>query len=435
MKRKTIVSLMLAFFFATTFSSSLGYTISYYVNIVSISTETLSDQKNIASHFVYAYNNTTFETEEICEMLSTSLYKVQVLSAQECSEIPPKVLERIQSGEFVSQTGKWRFMPSCMFMAGNEIISININTHSNLVTAFGSRIGFILSLSILLSFVIMLIASRSIIKPIMQINAATKKVAKGDFDIHIDVEEGSKNEVAQLARSFNSMVEELKGNEILKKDFISNVSHEMKTPLATVNGFAKLLKDGNCTEEETKEYIEIIESETERLSLLCSNILRLSKIENQKIHTNCKSFSIDEQIRETIVALEPHWSEKNIDFDIELDEAQYYADEELMHLVWMNLITNAIKFSNQDGKVFVHLTNTPEAITVVVKDEGIGMNEDVLSRIFEKFYQGDKSRSTHGNGLGLPLVKEILTLHSCAIKVTSHEGEGSRFEVTLPKQS
>ena len=222
---------------------------------------------------------------------------------------------------------------------------------------------------------------------------------------------------------------------MLKKDFISNVSHEFKTPLATVNGFAKLLREGNCTPEEVAEYAEIIEHETSRLSTLCSNILRLSRIENQTIVTKPSVFRLDEQMRDVLLMLEPQWNQKELELDVELEETSYCADEELLQQVWINIIGNAIKFTDNKGKIEIALKNLDKNVIITVKDNGIGMTEEAQKHIFEKFYQGDKSHASDGNGLGLALVKEILDICSGKISVCSAPGEGALFTVTLPKNN
>lgn len=424
---------MIAFLFATTFSAGLSYMLSQYINMQSIVTQLREDEINIAENFIDLCNKFDENVYTLAESFSSSIYTVSVLSEEQQAHIENDDMTKVNNGQIVAESKFMDFDTRCLFKVKEHVISIQLNPQSSVVRSFGNRIGLVLSLTLLLSAVLMFFMSKSVTKPIMQLNAATKKVAKGDFDVHVEVE--ADNEVAQLARSFNSMVNELKSNELLKNDFISNVSHEFKTPLATVNGFAKLLKEGSCTPEEVTEYAEIIEHETGRLSTLCSNILRLSRIENQTIVTKPSEFRLDEQMRDVLLMLEPQWTQKKLELDVDLDEANYYADEELLQQVWINLIGNAIKFTDANGRIEVTLKDIDEAVIVTVKDNGIGMTEESQKHIFEKFYQGDRSHAAEGNGLGLALVKEIIELCSGTITVSSSPDNGSTFTVTLPRSA
>jgi signal transduction histidine kinase len=262
------------------------------------------------------------------------------------------------------------------------------------------------------------------------LNRAVQEVAKGNFDVKVDNK--STDEVGQLTKNFNKMAMELKRIEYLRKDFINSVSHEFKTPLASIQGFAKLLQKGNLSEVEKQEYADIIVEETDRLSRLSSNILRLSSLDNKEIIDRTTLFSLDEQIRKVILLLEHEWNKKNIDFDIELDEIQYQGDEELLQQVWINLLNNAIKFSNANSSITVRSNKTASTVNIEISDTGIGMSEETMLRIFERFYQGDQAHSNDGNGLGLSLVKRILDLCNGSIHVKSKLNEGSTFTVELP---
>jgi signal transduction histidine kinase len=262
------------------------------------------------------------------------------------------------------------------------------------------------------------------------LHEATKEVAKGNFDIKVD--RYSDDEVGELAESFNKMTAELKSMEMLQKDFISNVSHEFKTPISSIQGFAELMKSGRITDEERREYAEIISAEAERLSKLTSNILKLSKLENQDTMSERNLFSLDEQIRRVILLLEPEWNKKNIQFDLHLNDIMFYGNEELLQQVWLNLLDNAIKFSHRNGKIIVQLYHTGTSIKAKVMDRGIGMDDRTRERIFDKFYQGDTTRASEGNGLGLALVKRIVELSGGKIDVESRRGKGSTFTIVLP---
>jgi signal transduction histidine kinase len=272
--------------------------------------------------------------------------------------------------------------------------------------------------------------TKHIIKPIKQLSDSTKEIAKGDFDIKIKAK--CEDEIGVLANNFNSMIEELKSMEYLRKDFMSSVSHEFKTPIASIQGFVEILKDKNLPRERFEEYTDIIIEETKRLNNLCSNILRLSRLDNQVIQNEIKRFFLDEQIRKTILLLEDQWTQKDLELNIELEELTYNGDEELIQQIWLNLISNAIKFSNSKGKINISLKTFDKKAIVEIEDYGIGISEEGKSRIYEKFYQEDTSRAEEGNGLGLAIVKRIVEICQGTITFESNIGEGTKFIITLP---
>ena len=270
-----------------------------------------------------------------------------------------------------------------------------------------------------------------ILQPIKKLEKAMEKVADGDFSVRIRTESSS-SEIQQIYAGFNLMAEELASTEILQTDFVSNVSHEFKTPINAIEGYSMLLQGSDDLTEEQNEYVEKILFNTHRLSTLTGSILLLSKIENQKIATKNSVIRLDEQIRETIVALEPLWENKNTDFDIEMEDVEYFGNEMLMHHVWSNLIGNAIKFSPVNSTVRIRLYVNKKGETVfTVTDSGEGLSEDAKAHIFDKFYQGDSSHKEEGNGLGLSLVKKILDLEGGSISAENTEEGGCRFTVVL----
>lgn len=220
--------------------------------------------------------------------------------------------------------------------------------------------------------------------------------------------------------------------EYLQKDFIRNVSHEFKTPIASIQGFAKLMQNENLSHEDRIEFSGIILEETERLSKLSTNILRLSKLENQSELTLKKEFLLDEQIRSVLVLLEQKWSKKNLDLIVNMEKIFYAGDEELLQQVWINLIENAIKFSDEGGSISISLAQTEHYVEVEIADNGIGMDEETKQRIFERFFQGNASHSIEGSGLGLSIVKRILDLSNGEIQVKSSLTHGTVFLVKLP---
>ena len=289
--------------------------------------------------------------------------------------------------------------------------------------------------SIIVGIVLSILVNLYFFKPIKNLLDVTNRVARGDFSVQLKEKKNKKGEVkkgemSMLTHHFNVMVNELDKNKTLKSDFVANVSHEFKTPLANIKGSAELIK--TCSDKaRVEEYCDDIISSVTNLTDLTSNILRISKLENHSIlQTN--DFRLDEQIRQAIIIMERKWSEKNINLDIDLDEVTIFYDESLFAQVWQNLISNAIKFTEDNGEISIILKKYEDEAVFTIKDNGIGMNEEVISHIFDKFYQGDTSRAKEGNGLGLALVKKILDNSHCTIEVESKEGEGAKFTVRIP---
>jgi len=276
--------------------------------------------------------------------------------------------------------------------------------------------------------------SRSTTNPIRTLNNATKEIASGNFDVEVSIRNRAE-EFSELQTNFNAMIRELKANEYLKKDFVSGVSHEMKTPLSIIGGYAKLLRDEtDLTEEEKKEYLDLIISETERLTALTSNMLRLSRMDSEDIRPKYQRFSLDEQIREAVVLLEPKWSAKELELDVDLAPVWAWGDSELLLQVWINLIGNAVKYTEPGGMIRVGLTESGDRHVITVADTGCGMDQEVLSHVFDRFYQGDTSRRKEGSGLGLAIVRRIVELHDGAVSAKSEPGQGSVFSVELPRK-
>ena len=268
------------------------------------------------------------------------------------------------------------------------------------------------------------------LRPLHTLIRAIHEVSAGNYDVKIHLEHPK--EFQELSECFNQMTEELAGIEMFRSDFINNFSHEFKTPIVSILGFAKLLKSQKLNACQSKEYLDIIIEESKRLSELSTTVLTLSKVESLTLLTNKTVYSLSEQIRESILLLESKWSKKQIHFDIDMEEVVIKANEQLLKQVWMNLLDNAIKFSPAAGCIAITLHLNNENIIFAVKDQGAGMDGRIKKYIFDKFYQGDPSHHTEGNGLGLPLVKKILELHKGEISVRSQPGKGSDFIITIP---
>lgn len=283
-----------------------------------------------------------------------------------------------------------------------------------------------------LGVVIAVIFNKSIVAPIKKLSSASCEIAKGNFTVDLDYK-SNLNEMNELFENFRVMVNELRATETLRNDFVTNVSHEFKTPINAIEGYVTLLQDKSQSNEEKDECISKIIYNTKRLSSLVGNILMLSKVDSQKVFAKRTNYSLDEQIRQAIVSLESKWVDKKIEFDVELDNTKYYGPEALMYQVWMNLLDNAIKFSSVHGFISVRLMNRGSQITCTIEDQGVGMTKETKERIFDKFYQGDTSHQSEGNGLGLALVKQIIALCKGSIEVSSITGKGSVFTIILAK--
>lgn len=306
---------------------------------------------------------------------------------------------------------------------GNEVISEN----TGLIV-----VACIVSLMILTQG-ITIYWSRRINRPVEIISKAVNRVAQGDFDVQINSSK-FKNEMKGLADDLNKMINELKSIEVMRSDFVSNVSHEFRAPLSSIQGYVTLLSNPALTEEQRKDYFIKLAESTRQLTGLVDNVLKLSRLESQNIVSETKSFSLDEQLRRAVLMFEQQWSQKNIWLELELPECEYNGNEEMLNQMWLNLIGNAIKFTGENGKIGVSLDNSQkDFVTVTVSDNGIGMTDEVKAHIFEKFYQADSSRKAEGNGLGLALVKTIADLTGSTVTVESELGKGSTFTVRLPK--
>lgn len=272
-------------------------------------------------------------------------------------------------------------------------------------------------------------------EPMHKLAEAAGRVANGDFSVYVPTLHTSDklDYLDVMIMDFNKMVEELGSIETLKTDFVSNVSHEMKTPIAIIKNYAELLKAEHIAEEQQKEYAESIEGAAMRLSGLISNILKLNKLENQTITPETEVYDVCRQLCECILQFEDAWDEKEIRLETEIEEAAMVeADESLLELVWSNLFSNAVKFTQPGGIVTIKQTSDERSVSISVSDTGCGMDRDSMNHIFDKFYQGDTSHSKEGNGLGLALVKRVLELSDGDIRVFSEPGKGSTFVVTLP---
>jgi signal transduction histidine kinase len=319
-------------------------------------------------------------------------------------------------------------------MIYQEFVSRNmVKTHIQLV--INVLMGYVFVAATLLMILIAVVRHVSWSRPMRRMSEAAKKIARGDFSIRITPQrkDGKKDFVEVMFNDFNTMAQELESIEILKNDFIANVSHEIKTPLSIIQNYAAALQSETLLPEKRQEYINTIVTSSQKLSALVSNILKLNKLENQKIVPVADCYDLDEQLRRCVLAFEDLWEQKNINVTVDLDEITVCYDESMLEMVWNNLISNAIKFTAPGGFIEITLKKLVGFAVVRIIDSGCGMDEETQKRVFDKFYQGDLSHSQEGNGLGLALVKKAIAISGAKISVLSKAGEGSTFTVRLKK--
>jgi signal transduction histidine kinase len=286
---------------------------------------------------------------------------------------------------------------------------------------------------LLIGISLILITTRFLVRPLVHITNATNELARGNFHIHLDVK--SKDEIGQLAKSFNYMVKELHNTEQMRKDFVANVSHELQSPLAAIKGMTIALKDEAVKPEEGKLYLEQILLESERLSGLTKQLLNLSILEANKSPYKPKHYPLDRQLRNQLVAMQSLWTERNLEIDFDIPKLDVFADESLMNQVWSNLYSNAIKYNFDYGKISVRGYDQGNHVEIFISNTGYGIPKKDIPHIFERFYRGEKAhtRASESYGLGLAVVKRIIDLHNGSISVDSAEGEETTFRICLNK--
>lgn len=314
--------------------------------------------------------------------------------------------------------------------------AVNKASNGNLTQIIFAVLGNILVWTVICVSIDIVRRKLMVDKPTQKILVATSEIAKGNFDIKLDItHRHSKFDAYDIImENINKMAEELGKNEVLKTDFVSNVSHEIKTPLSIIQNYSMLLQNNKLTKEERDKYLKEMVVATKRLSNLITNILKLNKLENQKLDFELEKFNLGEELRLCVLQFEELLEKKNITIDCDIEDIQVVSAKELLQLVWNNLISNAIKFTENAGTISVNVYQEKKYAVVKVSDTGCGMTSDVGKHIFDKFYQGDISRASDGNGLGLALVKRVIDILGGKIYVESELGKGSTFIVKLNKE-
>ena len=331
------------------------------------------------------------------------------------------------------------FIVSCCMMLFVRTLANSMGlvfTRENITAAAKLTFGNVLLITFIFASIDYVRRKLMVDKPVKQIMDALNKVMQGDFTVRIAPVKEFAGETGfnEIIRSINAMTAELQGTETLRTDFIANVSHELKTPLAVMGNYATMLQQPGISDAERMEYAKSISMAARRLAALITNILKLNKLENQQIFPQPQEFDLGEQLCQCMLAFENAWEKKNLEIETDIpDDVRIKSDPELLSLVWNNLISNAVKFTSEGGCIGVAVKTEEQAVTVSVSDTGCGIDPETGKHIFEKFYQGDTSHATQGNGLGLALVKRVMDILSGEITVRSTPGQGSTFVVKIKR--
>lgn len=366
------------------------------------------------------------------------LYETTLTSGQP-PELRPEVIERVlQGGVLNTDTDDGREVNNPMvglpFSVDGDRYALFIAMNYDEV---GSILGRILRnelfIILLIGSVLIAIAARYVVRPLQRLTRATRMMAKGDFNVRLRSKR--KDEIGQLTESFNRMAQELGALESTRRQFVSDVSHEIQSPLTSIKGFTQALMHKQMDEDSRMRLLGIIAEESNRLSRLSEDLLQLSSLEYEHLKLNVSRYRLDEQLRDVVIALEPQWSGKSQGVSLDADETPLSADRDKLNQLWINLISNAVKFTEAGGRIAITIKDTGEFVKTTIADSGQGIPEDELGHIFKPFYKVDKARdrSIQGNGIGLSIVKRIVDLHGGEIQVSSRVGEGTKISVKLPK--
>ena len=421
---------MWALYTAAIISCVISLIFAYFLTHLNVQSELKLQQQAVAVYLLEMEKRTELPLNDILYVAQQDDFSLVPL-VQNDPAIPLPVQEMLRTQTLFTQLDDMLDMPVTYVRMADCIIRIDTATGVNpYFVAFFRVITSTLSYLAVVVLMITLVTFH-MTKPFQSLTAANARVQSGDFDVRLP--DNVPDEMGELMRSFNDMTESLGKTAYLQKDFISSISHEFKTPIASIRGFAKLLQMPGISDEQRAEYIDLIARESDRLSRLSETLLRLTALEQQTAPASLSTFSVDEQLRQVILRLEPTWSAREIGWQLDLEETiTIESDEALLNHVWINLIQNALKFSPDGSDIEIRATNQDGRAVVEIRDHGCGMDEKTLGRIFDRFYQADGSRSQEGVGLGLCLAKRILDMLGGEISVTSAPGQGSTFCVSLP---
>ncbi|MBR6667127.1 MAG: HAMP domain-containing histidine kinase [Clostridia bacterium] len=417
--------MMIALYVCAIFSAVVSLLFAYVISHIDVQSELQLEQNALAVYLLEIDNRTDLTLQTMIGMLDD----VEGTHVEQVFPTDPELLALLSERQIVSVLDDVTKSPVTYVQLTDGVVRISSLYKQSLFLVVFFRI-ISTSLSFLAVFVLMTTyASFRLSRPVQALTRAHEQVQEGDFSIRLP--DNQPGEMGELMRSFNDMTEALGSTAYLQKDFISSISHEFKTPIASIRGFARLLQMPGLTEEQKAEYISLIAQESDRLSRLSETLLRLSALEQQTALASLSTFPLDEQLRQVILRLEPAWCQKGIVWQLDLDELSITSDQELLNQVWVNILQNAVKFSSDGGEIAIRAFREGNTI-VEIQDHGCGMSEETQSRIFDKFYQADKSRKQEGVGLGLSLAKRIVDMMGGEITVSSQVGKGSTFRVSLP---
>jgi signal transduction histidine kinase len=442
------VRVILTFLGIIIFSLICSFFIGLYVFQQQISYEGQSEMIAVGKEIIHRYDDAKpKDTDEFLNsMVKVSAHPIHLynqsgehtfygLKDNQAVTITPEAVKQVLQGKVYRSTADDQDIFIGMpFMLKGEWNAMFLQYSAENENIVNRMMLFVLLLVLLLGSVCILFAARYLVEPIKALTNATKRLAKGDFEVELKV--NRVDEIGDLTQSYVEMAGELKQLEQMRQDFVSNVSHEIQTPLTSISGFAKALQYNDLiVEEERSEYLEIIIAESERLSRLSDNLLKLASLDSEHHPFKAASFHLDEQIRTIVVTCEPQWSAKGIVIDLELPEAvNIKGDEDQLKQVWMNLLSNSIKFTPEGGNIRISIDSSAVEVSVTISDNGIGISPEEFNTVFQRFYKIDKSRNgnNNGNGLGLAIVKKIVSLHQGRIEVDGAVGEGTTIIVSLP---
>jgi len=365
--------------------------------------------------------------DKVVELFSEQTF-IMATDRYDAAEWSVSERARLERGDVL--TVRDERLPAVVLLIDETIVTLTPNAEDNPISIFRDLSLQTLLLTALVSSGFVLLAVRLMTRRIDRVTEAASRVASGDLTVR--VQDGGNDEIGKLASQFNQMTETLATNESKNEELTSIMAHEFKTPVASILGYATMLKRSDVSTEKRIDYATMIEQEGKRLSRLSRDLLRLAKLDHTVVGLDVTRFSLTEQIRESILSFERESTRKRLNWVVELDEVDMVGDAGLLQQVWMNLLQNAMTHAYEGGKLRVHLTQTSEAIVCEIQDEGEGMTPDQLSRIYERFYQADSSRHQGGSGLGMAIVQKIVTLHGGQIQVNSEVQVGTTVIVTLP---
>lgn len=348
------------------------------------------------------------------------------------SDSPPKGHNyRQDSGKFQNYMAIAAIFPAVFSVMTYEFVSYmaNVVFHQNPDYNPIDGIGMLVPMALLMELFTFLF-SRSVYKKMDLLIQGINKVGKGDFQVTLDANRAGP--LREVAENFNRMTAELRSVQTLRTDFVNDFSHEFKTPITSINGFANLLLDTEVPETERREYLQIIAEESERLAALSRETLMMSQLDSRQSIPDREPYALDEQLKQNIILLSPEWEEKEIEISVNLEPATYVGNPSLMSHVWLNILNNAIKFTPQKGRIAVCLRKEDNKLAISFTDTGQGMSKETAERVFDKYYQGDSSHASKGLGLGLSIAYRIVELCQGKILISSKPGEGSTFTVLLP---